>query len=48
MGILIAFLLIVSLLAFLDFAAIKWGKSIRRNGWASGSYDVRDEWHTHC
>ncbi|MEI7556372.1 hypothetical protein [Candidatus Chlorohelix sp.] len=43
--IMIGFVLIVSLFAFLDFAALKWGADKRRNGFVSGRYDPRDDWN---
>ncbi len=45
MELVIAFIVIVALLSALDIAALKWGKSPRRNGWAHGGYDPREEWN---
>ncbi len=45
MEIIIAFVIIVTILALLDFSALKWGKSERKSGWVDGTYDVRSEWN---
>jgi hypothetical protein len=44
MEVVIAFVIIVVVLALLDFSALKWGKSERKSGWVNGDYDVRSEW----
>lgn len=46
MEFIIAFIIVLAILALLDFSAIKWGKSERKSGWVDGSYDVRSEWNS--